>query len=444
MNAIRLVAARLPTSFGAHSVNFIMAMRTKFTFKLLLTCTLAFCWAGSMFAQAPRQVIIANGGVFSTTNMVRIAAWNQSNGNYFLFDSLAASSVQDVIVDGNIAYVAADSFVVKYDIDSYTRLALLDLSGVRQLAIFDDKLIVTRGFGASSDFVKILNTSDLSEVASVSAVPAQCEGVVVVGDSAYVTMPGSFGATTGSIVSIDLGTNDVALTIPLDTLGAGVGRIYHSNEHLYTLNAIAWGSSYGVVSDYDLSTGIVSNNIVQSSVSGGAGIENGNLYGNFGGNFSSFDLANQTVTSIISGSPAAAKIDTAQNRFFLTQSDYLTFGAIERYDWSGTRLDSMAIGISPEAFDFDYRQTVSAASAFNEEVFIQTFPNPVVNEVTVDMSRIKLPVQSILVSDMQGRTLMQATTKSRMETLDLSQFPAGTYLIRVRTAKGDYAKIILK
>lgn len=419
-------------------------MRSRFTFFSCVLLGLALMGFSSMSAQSPVQAIIANGGVFSSDNHVTFAAWNQNNGNYFLFDSVAASSVQDVLVHGNHAYIAADSFVLKYDIDTYTRLAQASVSGARKLALYQDYLVVTRGFGANSDYIKVLRNDDLSEVASLSGANDECEGVVVVGDSAYVTMPGNFTSTVGSMHVVDLTGPSLARTIFLDSLAAGIGRIYHHDNKLYSLNSIAFGSSFGVVTEYDISSGTWTHNILQQSVGGGAGIHNGYLYGNFGGDFGAFDLVQNASFAVVPGGWAAAKIDTVRNRFLLTKTDYFSYGSIHRFDGSSNPIDTLAIGISPEAFDLDYRTSVSARAPLTEDIFIEAYPNPVVDRLTVDLSRLRMPASLVRVTDLQGRTLLQQTVRGQQEEIDFSFLPQGQYLVRVSTSKGDYAKVILK
>lgn len=172
-------------------------------------------------AQTPRQIIIANGGNFSdTTDVATVAAWNLATNNYFTFDTIPVSSVQDVLVDGQYAYVAADGMVMKYDIDSYTRLYTASVPGVRSLALAPNQsaIVAACGFPVNSDYVRILNQSDLSEIAAVQNISGQCEGVVVVNDTAYVTVPGGFGSLTGKVALVNLSNSGVIAEIDLDSM----------------------------------------------------------------------------------------------------------------------------------------------------------------------------------------------------------------------------------
>ena len=108
--------------------------------------------SASLYAQQyVHQVLIANEGFFDfQTNAIiepaTIGTYNPSTQTYVVVDTLDGQRFSsDVIIDGNFYYVAADTKIFKYDLNTHQEVASVTLTGVRNLAIAGDKLIATRG-----------------------------------------------------------------------------------------------------------------------------------------------------------------------------------------------------------------------------------------------------------------------------------------------------------
>ncbi len=407
-------------------------------------------------AQSPRQLIIANGGNFSdTTDATTIAAWNLATNNYFAFDTIVASSVQDVLVDGQYAYVAADGMILKYDIDSYTRLHSVAAPGVRSItnAPNQSAIVAACGFPVSSDYVRIFNQSDLSEIAAVQSISGQCEGVVVVNDTAYVTVPGGFGSTTGKVALVDLNSSTLIAEIDLDTLGESVTDIFFrpADNMLYTLNALSFGSTTGVISQIPLGSRTAASTVVPYSIGfgGGTALLGSTLYGILDGAFNSAEIGGFNPYALsnapmIPGFWAGSAMDTQNTVFYLSLTDYATWGSIHRYDASGTLIDTIAVGVAPEAFDIDGRLATGSSELFSNEVFITSYPNPFMDRVTVDASRLKHLPLSIEVFSFSGNRVFASSEVKKITEIDLSTLSAGSYLLRLHTEAGDYAQHLIR
>ncbi len=409
----------------------------------------AILWVSTMSASAQqsKQVIIANGGVFGAGNQVTIASWNPSTNNYFVFDSIPASSVQDVILDGTTAYVAADSFIRSYNIANYTQIASTEEEGARKLAIWDDFLVVSRGFPTIDYYVQLRNKTTLvGTAADRIIVPTACAGIAIATDTAYLAMPGPFGSVTGSIAVVALVSRDLVDTINLDTLGQGLSRVYYNpdDDMIYTINNLNFGSTNGAFTQLDRLGNTVTTTEVSFPVGGGAGIYNNRLYGTFDGNFNYVDLPGYALNStpLAPISPAGAAVDTSRNQFYLTTTDFFSFGSFNVYNTSGMQLDSFAIGISPEALAVDYSVATSSESPFNDQIYITAYPNPVTEVLKVDVSRLKMAPDVIELINLEGRTLAQAPVGQN--AIDVQHLPAGTYFVRARTHRGDYIQPIIK
>lgn len=407
------------------------------------------------WGQMPPQLIIANGGQFGPTNYATVAAWNLSNNNYFIFDSIPASSVQDVLIDGQYAYVAADSIVRKYDLDDYSLVSSAFVTGVRSLALSPNQgyLVAARGFPISGDYVRVMRESDLSTVADVQNISGQCEGIVIVEDTAYVTVPGGFGSLTGKIALVDLTSQTLIAEVNLDTMGEGITDIFYNPDDaaIYSLSTRSFGSTTGFISQLPLGARIAGPTLTQYSLgyNGGTMLHENRIYGIFDNTFNHVQLNGFNPYALgnspmLAGSWAGHAMDTINKEFYLSKTDYASWGSLHRYDSTGTLLDTIPVGISPEAFDIDGRIFVGTNELLSNEVFIKSYPNPFTERVTVDASRLKHQPLAIEVFAFSGQRVFATQEVKTITEIDLSTLPAGNYLLKVRTEAGDYAQHLLR
>ena len=274
--------------------------------KLSLLLSLLIGSAHVVLAQAPSQVIVANGGIGGDSNLVQMAAWNLGTGNYSVFDSIEAGSVQSVFIWGRDAYVCADSMLIRYNLDTYQREASAVIKGVRRVAVWEDKVLVSKDardgrpceqFGDRGTVTLAEHERyGLEEVGS-SSPPAVANGVVVVGDTGYVANPVSFVNTTGNLAVVDMRGAALHRVMDMDTMGKFIDRLYVHEGKVVSTNIVKFNNPlWGWISQYDIANGTFTHHKVNMPLSQGAGIDNGKLYANFGGNVCGFDLASGQLT----------------------------------------------------------------------------------------------------------------------------------------------------
>ena len=97
------------------------------------------------------QVLILNEGRYDYTTgqietPVTIGTYDPISNNYSIVDTIeGARFASDMLIDGDYFYVAADTQLLKYDLNSYELLNTQAISGVRNIYIVNDNLFVTRG-----------------------------------------------------------------------------------------------------------------------------------------------------------------------------------------------------------------------------------------------------------------------------------------------------------
>ncbi len=412
-------------------------MKAFFTVVCFFTCF--GLMSSNLQAQVHPQVIVANGGVFGPSNVVKIGSWDLLTRQYTVFDSFPANSVQDVTVHDRRVYIAADSVLVCYDLDSYQRLAFATVRGVRQTKVYNNYLLVTKGYGAVGDNFEVRDADDLSLLFSVPGISGECEGVTNYGDTAFIAVPQGFGATTGKIAVVSLTSQQLVREIDLDTNGRVITDIFASLGKVYAINQIDYFSPYSIVSTYDIATANLQHDRVDLPAAAGIGIFHTNkLYAGFGAGIGGWDLNTQTLTdtNIVVGQFAAIDYNEVHQRFYGTKTDYFTYGKLYEFNASGVMLDSIDVGISPEAIAVDYYAVVSETPSKEVAINVKAFPQPFGSYLNLDLRSLPYPAERIEILDLTGKVLLSETANGNgVKQLETSALASGTYLARV-SARG--------
>jgi Secretion system C-terminal sorting domain len=403
---------------------------------LSIAISLSVSWVQ---AQGHPKVIIANGGVFGPANTATVADWDLVTGQYSVFDSIPASSVQHVSIVGRRAYVCADSFVVSYNLDTRQRVATALVPGARQsAATANGSILIAKGYGAVGDYVEERDINDLSFIRSFSGIGGECEGIVVHNDTAYVAVPLGFLASTGKIAVLSLADHTLHHEIDLDSNGRIIKNMYLQGETLYTVNQVTYGSSYGIISSYDIGSGNLQHHRVDLGTSQGAGIFQDKLYASFGGGVGAWSLGSSSLvdTNIVPGYWAATAMDTIAQRIYVTESDFATYGRIFAYDMTGQVVDSTDIGISAEAIAIDYNTVTAATPAANRPAALHSYPQPFGSELHIDVRELQAADAKLTVMDIAGHVVHRQDIMGKaVVDLETTAFASGMYLVQV-SAKG--------
>jgi hypothetical protein len=72
---------------------------------------------------------------------------------------------------------------------------------------------------------------------------------------------------------------------------------------------------------------------------------------------------------------------------------------------------------------------------------VQVFPNPAVNELTVDLAYDARWIgKSLTVLNLQGQVMMQVVISSKIQKIDISKLQAGMYVITAKKEDGSFLK----
>ena len=169
------------------------------------------------------QVLVLNEGYFDYTTQqmiepVTIGSYNPDTDLYtevVVIDSVRFAS--DIIIDDGSFYVAADNKVLKYDLDTYNLLEETTILGIRNIAIHDGKLFVSRGDYDSNTFSSVLFNSYLQvydkytldfiqDFDTIIGPKWSTQDIIIEGDYLYIAINNGFefGNEQGFIGILDL------------------------------------------------------------------------------------------------------------------------------------------------------------------------------------------------------------------------------------------------
>jgi hypothetical protein len=392
-----------------------------------------------------KQVLIANGGVFfGPGNQITVGSYDPVKKKYALFDSVPGNNVNQVLVNGNVGFMATDSFLVSYDLDNLKRINLTVVNGLRHIAIYKEMIAASIGSdGMSSTHFKLFRQNDLSLVFSEKGIPVYCDGIAVAGDSAFIAMQGDYPNynDTGKIAVVDLVNHKLARVITLDTAAKGIGAMFYNGTYIVGETDFP----YQRLTYLNTKTGNIAE--IPSVISSPFQMIADSVYGNLNGKIAEENMSsksNKTYVTLQNYSYAAAELDTVNHMFYYTGPNYSKPAKAYIAAYSGIIIDSFPIGISPEGIAIDYRlkSGIDNTTDFASDVYL--FPNPA--HTSVYLQGIAGNESEISILDMAGKTRLVKKFDTITGTVKLSveNLPSGLYIINIKTAEGTITKKFVK
>ncbi|MBM3403363.1 MAG: T9SS type A sorting domain-containing protein [Bacteroidetes bacterium] len=429
-------------------------------YSLLLICpglTLSFMLSG----QTPyvRQILTANSGKFEFSppyqDFVTVQSYYPLSGLTADIQTIYTQSAQDILVSGDVAFIAAQDSIVKINLKNHRRITAIADSGVNKLFLFNGGLLVSKQWPVAVYFLQVLDTANLSLLSSVAGISGDCGYMTVVEDSVYVAVNGGWMGTEGKIAVVETTGWTVQREINLGAAAVGTMNIYHYNNKLFTVNKSPYATpDVGSISCYDLAGHAVINTVFDKNVTTGAGIKENLLFFGLGYGIGSFDLNTlQIADSVVVPDPGSAAftyilsaaVDSINDRLYVNIGDYVTAGICLVTSLQGDTITTYPTGISSDAVTVDYQISAAGSNELTDNS-LQIYPNPATTQVTVETPNHQ-PIKSICIFDLHGRMVTETGQFNHQiyrQAVAVDQFPAGIYLMRVLTEKGVTGSLFRK
>lgn len=383
------------------------------------------------------QVIVGSGGNFSDPDdFVTIASYSPETGNTTVFDTIYTQSIQDIVVADGMAWVAAQDSIVKYNLDSYTRLAAVSAPGVNQLNVNGEILIASFWYPVTEDFVKTYNANDLSEIFAFSDVSDEAAGIFNMNETtAIVAVPGSWMSTVGKLAWINL-TDNTSMEVDFGTSGVGINQVFRYETPVPNYAAITntpWGDTTFSLLTFEATGNHTGNYSFEGSNSGFIGINQSKALLKLDGGIGILDLENMELNSSLLVKPgdltiAGSDFDTVNNHLYVAATDYFSTGEGSIYNIDGDVIGTFEAGISPDAVGLDYRNSSNIYKP--DQLQVKVYPNPATDILKIS-GKFENNTQ-IFVLDIMGNNIMNLVSgNSNQIAIDVQNLEEGLYFLNV-------------
>jgi len=403
--------------------------------KVLLTIGLGL--SVSMQAQSYlHQVLILNEGYYDYNSAtivtpVTVGSYNPSTQTYQEVSTISNMRfASDLVIDGNAYYVAADSKILKYDLNGHQVIAEVNCPGVRNLAVSQGKLIATRGeyLTTYDSYVHVYDATSLQLIQAIDTVVGPkwaAQNIAIIGDNAYIAVNNGYewGNEKGIVGALDLTTLTYGNEIDLGPDGKNPDNLMVYNGKLYTVNNKDWSGSS--VSEISLVSG-VANTVNLANAGTGCGtsaLRDDQLVYQISmeTTLNAFDMSVMNTTGPVVGHQTTyyeLAQEPVSSNFYCSETDFFSFGTVHIFDGTNTEISQFAVSTSPGTVVFDVRPSVGLTELPEA---LTLYPNPANEVVTVNQAGEKL------VYALDGTLLLS----SNAQTVNISSLSQGMYVISV-------------
>ena len=428
-----------------------------FLFFSLLMCNMLVMSQGNT---SVRQVIIANGGKFESTppytDYVTMESYDPTSQAVNVFNTIYTQSVQDVLIKGDTAYVAAQDSVVMYNINTYQRIMAVADSGVNKLAIYGNNLIITKQYPIVTYKVEIRSASDLGLFHLITGIPGDCEGAAVCNNMIYVAVDSGYLGLNGRLAVIDPASWTVSNIYNFGPSAVGIYSLYPYGGYIYCVNRTPYGGGFvGSITQFNVQNGNFNTNVLGLNIGPGYGIAANLLYLGINSGIGSYNLDTQMIqdtTIVAKPGPGTNSIninsvgvDYVNDRLYINVGNRTTFSIGIVTSLTGDSLTSYATGLNPDACAIDFRTPTGINNIGSEKDFVSLYPNPASDFILVNLNG-KNTIHEFKILDLTGRTILTKDVQDSEKAfrINLTGYPSGVYMISFRTDQGSKVRKFIK
>ena len=382
------------------------------------------------------QTLVLNEGYFDYATEqilqpVTIGSYNPATNLYqtvATLDNMRFAS--DLIVNGDFYYVAADTKIFKMDLNTHQEIASVSCVGVRNLGIYQNKLVATRGeyLTTFDSYLHIYDANTLSLIQAIDTISGPkwaSQNIVVDGSVAYIAINNGYewGNEKGLIGKLNLDNLSYGNEVDLGPDGKNPDNLMKSGDFLYTVNNKDWsnasvskvalnGSSNVTVNLQSVATGCGTSALRDDKLVYQISMET---------TLNEFDINLMNLSGPITGHSInyyELAQEPVSGQLYTSETDFFSFGKIHIFDDNNTELLNFNVGISPGTIVFDVRPSVGL---IEQENSLSIYPNPT-NE-NLYLSGFSSEKTRIL--DLSGKEVISTFEK----TVNVSNLKNGAYLL---------------
>jgi hypothetical protein len=400
----------------------------------------------SLFSQNYlHQVLILNEGYYdyqtSTQGApVTIGSFNPSTQTYQEVSTINGMRfASDLIIEGNVYYVAADTKILKYDLNSHALLDEVNCPGVRNLAFYQGKLVATRGeyLTTYSSYLHVYDANNLNLITAIDTVQGPkwaTQNLVIDGSKAYVAVNNGYewGNEKGIIGTLDLNNLTYGNELDLGQDGKNPDNLVKYGNFLYTVNNKDWsGASVSKVA-LDFSSNFTVN-LPAATGCGTSALRDDKLVYQISmqTDLNTFDIGLMNNIGPVAGHQTnyyELAQEPLSSNLYCTETDYVTFGKVKIFDQSNVELLEFNTGVAPGTVAFDVR---SNAGLNEVSSGLEVYPNPASNVLNISTDGQKQLLNAY------GQVVLESVENQ----MDISYLPSGFYWLQTN---GRAIKIIKK
>ena len=335
------------------------------------------------------QVLILNEGYFDfslnqTVVPPTIGSYDPISEVYTTLDTLTNSRfASDMIIEGDFVYVAADNILYKYDINTMNIVTTQNISGIRNLAVWNDKIAVSRGDYDNTTFAPILfnsylqfyNTSDLSfysELDTITGPKWSTQNMIVENDNLYITINNAFefGNEKGIVGVVDMTSMSYINEIDLGPDGKNPDNLLIRGNKLYTVNNKDWSGASISEIDITSSNSTTTNISLVSTGCGTSCLKDDKIIYQISQDTELYEW--DLLTAPNAGSPLGFSqnfyelaVNNLDGYIYASSTDFFSYGTINIYDQNNNFVKSFNTSITPGKIIFDTRNTSVSINEIN-------------------------------------------------------------------------------
>jgi hypothetical protein len=413
---------------------------------------LFFATALAVNSAFSQKVILVNGGEYNKdTSNVNVVTYDVASKVYTTIDTIHTQSVQELLIDGNTAFVAAQDSIVSYDLTTNKRIAATKFAGLstKTILVYNNFLLAGNWYGQTTNNLYIYNKNTLALVDSVPQISKGVSSMLIHDTTLYIAQNYStigYSDSAGYLAVVNLNTMDYVSDIVFNNNGEDLGHLLQdpSGNGLMAINSVSNSiSQYFYFFPATITTAIpydISANASKQTVF----IDT--LFLEINDRIGSFNLLSRTVidTNVVDYNSIAFTYDTLNGLFYATSSDFFSYKEGKIYDRSGAFIDSMIVGFSPEVIGMYYNTSTSVTEKVAAQLKVTVYPNPTTDYITVSAKDNDASIQ-VRMADLNGRVFYEGIKTNNSDLrLDMSSYPSGGYLLMAISGNNYTVQKIIK